>query len=217
MKLLEETSEERRIRIGKRIRDIRSFYEISIEELAEMLDLSTAFVGLIERGQRGTSVKNIIKIADIFETSTDNLLIEGIPEDEYKKMYVKKICILLNGLCDKDLEFLIDFIRTFRQYRLINNEFGEKENRELLMGVEVEFLQELISGYMFNKGAKISVKFEDDLNFGTEINMYAVKALENIKKILENDKLNDFECIEQIQVLFENDLKIGISYRHDFG
>ena len=42
----------------------------------------------------------------------------------------------------------------------------------------------------------------------------AYKILLEIKQILENDKLSDFDCVEEIMRTFKN--IGGIDYRHDF-
>lgn len=59
--------------IGSVIRDERQKLELTIEELSEILDIAPGFLGLIERGQRGTSLKNLFKIANIFNISMDKL------------------------------------------------------------------------------------------------------------------------------------------------
>lgn len=57
----------------------------------------------------------------------------------------------------------------------------------------------------------IAEKFKSlaDLN-----NSYVI-ALNDIKSTLENDKTDDFECVEKIVTIFEN-LDIAVEYRHDF-
>lgn len=39
--------------------------------------------------------------------------------------------------------------------------------------------------------------------------------IDKIKAVLENDNLSDFECIEEIVCLFEDE-GLAIDYRHDF-
>ena len=43
-------------------------------ELAEKIGLSTNFIGMVERGERNTSVDKIFKLADAFEISLAKLL-----------------------------------------------------------------------------------------------------------------------------------------------
>jgi transcriptional regulator with XRE-family HTH domain len=60
--------------IGSNIRRERLMRKMSLEGLAEILQLSTAFLGLIERGQRGAKLANLMKIADVFGITVDDLL-----------------------------------------------------------------------------------------------------------------------------------------------
>ena len=60
--------------IGANIRYERKKRKFTIEELAEMIGMAPGFLGLIERGQRGTSIKNLVKIADIFSLTLDQLI-----------------------------------------------------------------------------------------------------------------------------------------------
>ncbi|MBR1425746.1 helix-turn-helix transcriptional regulator [bacterium] len=63
-------------RFGKRLREIRKQRKLTQEELAERIDLSTNFVGMVERGQRNTTIANVfkmskalgIKLSKFFET-----------------------------------------------------------------------------------------------------------------------------------------------------
>lgn len=45
--------------IGAKIREEREKRQLTIEELAEILNIAPGFLGLIERGQRGTRLKNL--------------------------------------------------------------------------------------------------------------------------------------------------------------
>jgi len=42
------------------------------------------------------------------------------------------------------------------------------------------------------------------------------KSLQEIKSIIEDNTLSDFECVEKIVCVFEN-IGSHVSYRHDFG
>jgi len=60
--------------IGNNIRKERTKRSMSIEEFSEIMQLSTTFIGLIERGQRGVKLANLMKIAEIFSVSVNDLL-----------------------------------------------------------------------------------------------------------------------------------------------
>ena len=51
--------------IGENIRQARVNSGITIAELSEMLDLSTAYVSQIERGKRGARLTRLMQISEI--------------------------------------------------------------------------------------------------------------------------------------------------------
>ena len=60
--------------IGSNIRLKRKQKGMTIDELAEKFDLAPGFLGLIERGQRGTSMSNLVKISDFFGITLEQLI-----------------------------------------------------------------------------------------------------------------------------------------------
>lgn len=55
-------------KFGKRLKALRLERNLTQLELAEILDLSPNFVGMVERGERNTTVENIFKIARALNT-----------------------------------------------------------------------------------------------------------------------------------------------------
>ena len=53
--------------IGKKIRVYRKAKGLSQEALAERLNLSTNFIGLVERGQKQVTILSLSKIAEVLE------------------------------------------------------------------------------------------------------------------------------------------------------
>ncbi len=49
-------------KFGKRLKFLRLDKELTQLELAEILDMSPNFIGMIERGERNTTVENVFKI-----------------------------------------------------------------------------------------------------------------------------------------------------------
>jgi len=66
--------------IGANIRRERLLRRMSMEELSEILQLSTAFIGLIERGQRGAKLANLMKISEVFGITVNDLIHNREPE-----------------------------------------------------------------------------------------------------------------------------------------
>ena len=112
--------------IGANIRYERTIRNMSIDELAEMLHLSTAFIGLIERGQRGAKLSNLIKMAEIFGITINDLIygrhgntLEVKEESEAALLSTKRATIsalLFDFDCD-ELDFIISNIRSLRVLR----------------------------------------------------------------------------------------------------
>ena len=50
-------------KFGKRLKSLRLEKNLTQLELAEILDMSPNFIGMIERGERNTTVENVFKIA----------------------------------------------------------------------------------------------------------------------------------------------------------
>ncbi len=50
-------------KFGKKLRFLRLEKGLTQLELAEILDMSPNFIGMIERGERNTTVENVFKIA----------------------------------------------------------------------------------------------------------------------------------------------------------
>ncbi|MBS5802700.1 MAG: helix-turn-helix transcriptional regulator [Brachyspira sp.] len=60
-------------KFGKRLKSLRLDKELTQLELAEILDMSPNFIGMIERGERNTTVENVFKIARALNIKPSNL------------------------------------------------------------------------------------------------------------------------------------------------
>ena len=63
-------------KIGKRLKALRLDHNLTQLELAEILDMSPNFIGMIERGERNTTVENVFKIARALNVKPSNLFEE---------------------------------------------------------------------------------------------------------------------------------------------
>jgi len=103
--------------IGHNIRMQRIARKMTIDDLADLLKLTPGFVGLIERGMRGTSSRNLLKLSEIFNVSIDSLFSKGnndtsSEDEDYQK---KKIMSLITDFSEDELEFVIQTLKGFRQ------------------------------------------------------------------------------------------------------
>jgi len=99
---------------------------MSIEELSEILQLSTAFIGLIERGHRGAKLYNLLRIADIFGITVNDLVYSKNPdvlevregnensEESIKQQKKDAISSLVYDFNAEELQFLISTIKAMR-------------------------------------------------------------------------------------------------------
>ena len=63
-------------KFGKRLKGLRLERDLTQLELAEILDMSPNFIGMIERGERNTTVENVFKIARALNVKPSNLFEE---------------------------------------------------------------------------------------------------------------------------------------------
>lgn len=63
--------------LGQRIRQARQSRNITQEKLGELVGLSTAHIGHIERGTRVPSLDTVYRIATELEVSIDHLLLDS--------------------------------------------------------------------------------------------------------------------------------------------
>lgn len=63
-------------KFGKRLKALRLDHRLTQLELAEILDMSPNFIGMIERGERNTTVENVFKIARALNVKPSNLFEE---------------------------------------------------------------------------------------------------------------------------------------------
>lgn len=63
-------------KFGKRLKALRLDHNLTQLELAEILDMSPNFIGMIERGERNTTVEKVFKIARALNIKPSNLFEE---------------------------------------------------------------------------------------------------------------------------------------------
>lgn len=72
-------TEEPPARPGNRIRSLRTSRGLSLAQVSAATGLSVSFLSAVERGTTSISVANLIKIADLFQTSVPGLMHESTP------------------------------------------------------------------------------------------------------------------------------------------
>ena len=94
--------------LGNRIRKTRMNCGITQEKLAEMVDISTNFMSLIENG-RNMSVETLVKITDALGVTVDYLLSDTMEVQGDKIM--NQIAQNLSTLSDDEKLFFLNVIK----------------------------------------------------------------------------------------------------------
>jgi len=113
--------------IGNSIRELRLDRDITTEELAELLDVSSWSLGQFERGERGISGLIIRQLADIFGVSTDVFYNgpQSIPlELNYHEKQLQILLAYARKLTEDETDYLLTNIKS-----LLKLNRGEKRNR----------------------------------------------------------------------------------------
>ena len=69
--------------IGKRIREKRIDHSWSQEELAEKVNVSPVYIGMIERGEKLLRLETFISIVNVLDVTSDDVL-QDVLAQEYK-------------------------------------------------------------------------------------------------------------------------------------
>ena len=97
--------------LGDKIKIIRYKHNLSQEELSKMLDINRNYLSRIETNKSLPDAEILIKLANHFNISIDNLLdINFELDDENKKDKIKKINQHCSNLSSKDLDFLLSLL-----------------------------------------------------------------------------------------------------------
>ena len=60
--------------LGKRIREERKKHNLTQEQLAEQLGVSTTYIGYVERGERNLTLPKLTQLASLLEVTVDELM-----------------------------------------------------------------------------------------------------------------------------------------------
>ena len=103
--------------LGKHIRERRKEKKYTLEQLAEKLDVSTTFIGQIERAKGIPSLETLVKIANVLEISTDSLPFGDLNAESGNSHFMKKIAELTEDFAPKERELLLENIEIINKFR----------------------------------------------------------------------------------------------------
>ncbi len=96
-------------KIGQRIRKYRKARQLSQEQLAEIIGISTTHMSHIETGNTKLSLPVLVQLAKCLEVQTDDLL-----NDAYfgRQHATSEILQLLDSCDEKQLKIILDVLRS---------------------------------------------------------------------------------------------------------
>ncbi len=99
--------------IGNRIRQGREAMELTRDQLAELLGISSYYLGQLERGERQMSLPVLVKISEKLHVSLDYLV---LGKDSYEQQNTTEIEALLKKCSQKELELVKKLVKTVLPY-----------------------------------------------------------------------------------------------------
>lgn len=102
------------------IRKRRKEKNYTLEQLAEKLNVSTTFIGQIERAKGKPSLETLVKIANVLEISPDSLLFGDLNIQSGNNHFIKKILELTDTFTPQDRELLLKNIEIINKLKTNN-------------------------------------------------------------------------------------------------
>lgn len=97
-------------RIGNIIREARLNQGLTQEELAELVDVTPAYIGHIERNQRSFSLQTLVKLVTELDIDMNYLFSESVPKSE--EQIIIDFKQLIKGKPLQTQEAVLDIVRT---------------------------------------------------------------------------------------------------------
>lgn len=100
--------------IGKNIRQCRLERRLSQEQLAEQVNVSANYIGMIERGEKTPSLETFLAVANALEVNADRLLWEVLKVGYQEKS--NQLSQQLSALSSKDRKRILAVVDTLIAY-----------------------------------------------------------------------------------------------------
>lgn len=102
--------------LGENIRFHRKLMDMTLAELAEVLNITPGYLGLVERGKRTLYIEKLKYISEVLGVSINSLLSKGSLDgkerlNNRRERTIKKIISYSSKLNDKELERLSKIIK----------------------------------------------------------------------------------------------------------
>ena len=102
------------IDLGRRIREERQKLNLTQEKLSESINVSTTYIGQIERGERCPTLDTLIKISNSLGVSIDYLLRESVTPSSTALMNLW--IQLTRDLSDNEMKMIIELVNVIKNH-----------------------------------------------------------------------------------------------------
>lgn len=101
--------------LGHKIRNLRISHHLSQASLAALIDVSTNYIGQIERGDRKPSIETLVALCNALNTSMDYILSDSLhpQEDQISQDIVSQ----LSSLSCEEKKFIYNTIINYLQMK----------------------------------------------------------------------------------------------------
>lgn len=96
-------------KLGERIREERLKRHLTQEKLAEAVDISTTYMGQIERGEKSLTLDTLVKITNNFDVTADYLMRDSL--SAYRLEDHEEWNRLLDGRTTEEKRILMDVVK----------------------------------------------------------------------------------------------------------
>lgn len=97
------------VALGLRVKNKRLEKNMTQEQLAEAVDISSVYVGQIERGDRHMTIDTLVKIANVLQVSIEELLKESTTDNINARL--AELVNIAKKLNTADIDKIIDVIK----------------------------------------------------------------------------------------------------------
>lgn len=103
------------IDLGRRIREERHRLNLTQEKLSETINVSTTYIGQIERGERCPTLDTLIKISNSLGVSIDYLLHDSVTSSSTTLMnlWVQ----LTQDLSHNEMDMIIELVKVIKNHK----------------------------------------------------------------------------------------------------
>ena len=108
--------------LGQKIRDLRTLRHFSQADLAELIDVSTNYIGQIERGDRKPSIETLVSLCNVLDTSMDYILSDSLTTNE--DQLIHDIVIRLQELTTEEKTFFYTTLINYSQMKTKQNKIN---------------------------------------------------------------------------------------------